>query len=242
MSAARSGWRRRVVAAFTQNIALKASAVLLAIALWFVVAAREPTEEVVGVRFVPVLDSSLVLRDPPPAIRALVIGRANEVLKLSTNPLVIRRTVASDVPDTLVVSLRASDVEVPEGVEVLVRDLEPRAMTLTFEATANRVVPVRSALVTARVPGTVGALPLARARLEPESVTIAGPRRTVTRVRFVNTVADTISPYDTIPHLVDVDTARLGVTVRPPQIKATLTHAVVRRAPPASPPVPPRIR
>ena len=37
-------WRRRVAAALTDRLALKASAVLLAIVLWFVVGAREPRE------------------------------------------------------------------------------------------------------------------------------------------------------------------------------------------------------
>ena len=92
------GWRRHLTAAFTEHLALKASAVLVAVVLWFVVAAREPTEELVNVRFAPQLDSALVLRDPNPVIRALVIGRANEILKLSNAPLVIRRPITSDAP------------------------------------------------------------------------------------------------------------------------------------------------
>lgn len=215
-----------IVAAFTENLALKASAVLLALVLWFVVSAREPTEEVVDVRFIPVLDSSLVLRDAPVSIRALVIGRASDILKLSTDPLVIRRQVTGDAPDTLVVSLRAGDVDVPEGVDVIVRDIEPREITLHFEASANRLVPVRSALVRGRLGAGAGPLAAAVVRLEPESVSIAGPRRIVTNLRFVRTSADTIAPTDTLPHLVDVDTTGLGVQVRPPQVKATLLHPI----------------
>ena len=127
------GWRRQVTAAFTEHLALKASAVLLAIVLWFVVEPREPKEELVTVRFAPQLDSGLVLRDPPPTIFARVLGQPVQILKLSTTPLVIRRPIASDAPDTLVLSLRTSDVEVPEGVEVIVRDVQPRTLTLRFE-------------------------------------------------------------------------------------------------------------
>ena len=214
-----------IVAAFTENLALKASAVLLAVVLWFVVSAREPTEEVAEVRFIPVLDSSLVMRDPPQTIRALVIGRASDILKLSTDPLVIRRQITGDVPDTLVVSLRASDVDVPDGVDVIVRDIEPRDITLHFEASASRRVPVRSALFRGRGPAA-GTAPLSAAvvSLDPESVTVAGPRRTVMALTSVRTTADTISPTDTLPHLVDIDTTGLGVQVRPPQVKATLLH------------------
>jgi hypothetical protein len=213
-------WRRQIAAAFTEHLPLKASALLLALVMWFLVAAREPMEEVASVRFAPLLDSALVLRDPPPAIRALVIGRANEILKLSHTPLVIRRPVSSDAPDTLVLSLRTSDVEIPEGVEVIVRDVQPRSLTLRFESTTSRLVPVRSAFLIQVPPGT----PAVSVRLDPESVTVLGPRRAVARLSFVSTVADTI-PVDTIPHLVDLDTASLGVVVRPPQVKALFVRA-----------------
>jgi len=208
------GWRRHLTAAFTEHLALKASAVLVAVVLWFVVAAREPTEEVVSVRFAPQLDSALVLRDPNPVIRALVIGRVNEILKLSNTPLVIRRPITSDAPDTLVLSLRTSDVEVPEGVEVIVRDVQPRSLTLRFESIASRAVPVHSALLV-RSPGGLSSV----VRFDPESVMVRGPRRTVARLQWVSTIPDSIS-IDTLPHLVDLDTAGLGVVVRPPQVKA----------------------
>jgi hypothetical protein len=212
-------------AAVTEHLALKASSVLLAVVLWFVVAAREPTEEVVGVRFSPQLDSGLVLRDPAPVIRALVIGRPSEILKLSNSPLMIRRQLTSDAPDTLVMTLRTSDVEVPEGIEVIVRDVQPRSVMLRFESTVSRDVPVRSRLVVRAPPGDA---PVA-VHLLPPTVTISGPRREVVQLRFLATVADSIA-VDTIPHLVDIDTAGLGVVVRPAQVKATVSRlpAVLR--------------
>jgi hypothetical protein len=209
--------QQRVRSAFTERLAIKASAVLLALVLWFVVAAREPTEEVVGVRFAPQLDSGLVLRDPAPAIRALVIGRPSEILKLSTTPLAISRALSSDAPDTLVLTLRTSDVQVPEGIEVIVRDVQPRSVMLRFESVVSREVPVRSRVV-AHAAGTIMTLPV---RLDPESVTVSGPRRDVVRLRFIVTLADTVG-VDSVPHLVDLDTVGLGVSVKPPQVKATV--------------------
>jgi len=211
-------------AAFTRHLALKASSVLLSVVLWFVVAAREPTEEVVGVRFAPQLDSGLVLRDPAPAIRALVIGRPSEILKLSSTPLIIRRPLTNDAPDTLVMTLRTSDVEVPEGIEVIVRDVQPRSVMLRFESTVSRDVPVRSRLVVRVPPGS----PPLGVQLSPAAVRISGPRREVVPLRFLVTVADSIA-VDTIPHLVDIDTTGLGVVVRPAQVKA-----IVARVPLAS--------
>ena len=214
MSAARqtAGWKRHARAAVSERLGLKVSAVALAIALWFIVGAREPTEDVAAVRFAPQLDSAMVLRDPAPPIRALVVGRPSEILKLTNTPLVIRRPIANDVPDTVMVDLRPSDVEVPDGVSVIVRDVQPHSVALHFEPTATRRVPVQSAIF---VPSGAGA----RVRLDPESVTVLGPRRTVAQLRFVRTIVDTI-PFDTLPHLVDLDTTGLGVGVRPAQVKA----------------------
>lgn len=214
-----TGWRRRTKAAFTQRLALKASSVLLAVVLWFAVAAREPDEVWASVRFAPQVDSALVLRDQPP-VRALVVGRASEILKLSNTPLVIRRSITSDAPDTLVLTLRTSDVEVPEGVEVIVRDVQPRSLTLRFESTVSRLVPVRSSIIVT-APAETRSVSV---RLDPESVTVSGPRRAVARLRSVATVADSIA-MDTLPHLIDLDTAGLGVSVRPPQVKALFRRA-----------------
>jgi hypothetical protein len=57
----RVGWQRRVRAALTERLALKASAVLLATVLWFVVGARAPPRDVAGVGFAPREDSPLRL-------------------------------------------------------------------------------------------------------------------------------------------------------------------------------------
>ena len=205
--------RAGIVNAFTRNLALKSSSVLLAIALWFVVGGREPTEDLASVRFVPLLDSALVLRDPPPPIRALVVGRPSEILKLSNTPLVIRQPITGDAPDTLEVALRVADVEIPEGVEVIVREVQPRSLTLRFETTSSRRVPVRSALM---IPAE--AIGQSRVIFDPESVTVMGPRLVVRSLRSVPTVRDTVG-LDPIPRLVDLDTSRLGVAVRPQQVK-----------------------
>jgi hypothetical protein len=208
-------WRRRLVDAFTDNLPMKASAVLLAIAMWMLVAAREPMEQVVGVRFAPQLDSNLVLRDPPPLVRAVVLGSANEILKLANTPLSIRRPVTGDSPDTLAVSLRPTDVIVPDGVEVIVRDVQPHSVTLRFESITSRQVAVASALLVR----TPSATPVAVA-FTPESVLVSGPRRLIGRLRYVSTVVDSI-PFDTLPRLVDLDTAGLGVVVRPAQVRVS---------------------
>jgi hypothetical protein len=211
--------QRRVTAAFTQQLGLKGLAVLVAVVLWFVVNAKEPQIALVHVRFFPQLDSSLVLRDQLPEFQAIVAGSPKELIKLTSNPPSIHRPIGAGAPDTVVVDLRPDDVTLPEGVDAVVRDVEPRSITLRFESTASRKVPIVSALsVTAA--GMTG--PIAT-RFDPESVQVSGPRLRVAQVRAVQTIRAVISFPDSLPHLVDIDTTGFGtLRVKPSQVKVLL--------------------
>lgn len=220
-----SSLQRRIVDAFTQHLALKGTALLVTLVLWFVVKIKEPQVELVPVRFTPQLDSTLVMRDAMPELQAIVAGSPKELIKLRSNPPSIRRQVGADSPDTVVVDLRPDDVTLPDGVDAVVRDLYPRSVTLRFESTTSRKVPVRSALSVSAT-GVDG--PVAT-RFDPESVQVSGPRHLVVRIKSVQTIRAVISFPDSLPHLVDIDTTNLGtLRVKPSQVKVLL-------APPASP-------
>ena len=216
-------WRRRLAEAFTQRLALKGTALLLAIVLWFIVTAKEPNQDLVEVQFAPQLDSSLVLKDPPPSIHALVVGTPQELLKLFAHPLVIRRQIAANSPDTVVVDLSTSDVELPPGIDAFVRAVQPRSVTLRFESTSTRVVPVRSAVQV--VSDTLHPSPPVAVRLEPDRVEVSGPRQRVLSLEYVVTARVAIPATDSLPHLVDIDTTRLGLRVKPSQVKVHLVPA-----------------
>jgi YbbR domain-containing protein len=208
-----------VFAAFTERLPLKATAVFLAIILWFVVNAKEPQLELVPVRFTPVLDSSLVLREPIPPLQAIVAGSPKQLIKLNSSAPVIRRTIAADTPDTVVVDLRPDDVTLPDGVDAVVRDIQPRSVTLRFESIWSRRVRVNSAIDIAlgSAAGPVTAV------FEPETVTVTGPRHLVMRIPSVRTVKTTIPFPDSLPHLVDIDTTGFGsARVRPQQVKVEI--------------------
>jgi len=219
----RTSLQERIVAAFTQRLMLKVTAVFLAIVLWLVVNAKEPQLELIGVQFLPaLLDSSLVLREPLPHIQAIVAGSPKQLIKLSTTPPSIKRQITADAPDTLVLDLRPEDVVLPDGVDAVVRDVQPRQLTLRFEPTWTRKVPiVPSAIDIVSAPGTGTVLP----HFEPEMVQISGPRHLVLTVKSVKTNKTTIPFPDSLAHLVDIDTASLGpgIRVRPTQVKVQLT-------------------
>jgi hypothetical protein len=219
-----SSLQRRVVAAFTQQVPLKATAVFLAVVLWFIVNAKEPQVELVPVRLIPTLDSSLVLRDPLPQIQAIVAGSPKELIRLNSSLPTIRRQISSDAPDTLVIDLRPSDVTLPEGVDAVVREISPRSVTLRFESTWTRRVPVRSAIDVATANGPPGPFVL---HVDPATVDVTGPRHLVGRISFVKTTRTTIPFPDSLPHLVELDTTGLGagVRLRPAQVKVLVVLA-----------------
>jgi len=206
----------------SRNLGLKGTAVFLAVVLWLVVNAKEPEIELVPVRFTPVLDSSLVLREALPQVQAIVAGAPRELLKLSAARPTIRRDIAADAPDTLVIDLRAEDVVLPVGVDAVVREIEPRSITLRFESTWSRRVGVQSAIDIAMTNGSTGNV---APKIDPAVVEVTGPRHIVARIHFVKTIRTTIGYPDSLPHLVDIDTTALGpgVRVKPAQVRVMLT-------------------
>lgn len=213
---------RRILAAVTERLQLKAAALFFALVLWFVVSATEPSEQLVPVRFNPLLDSSLTLVESPPQVQALVIGRTRELLKLYAAPPTLRRLVDADVPDTVTIELRPTDVDLPAGVQAIVRDVQPRSITLRFATTTTRTLPVRSAL---NVIADTGIRITGGLRVEPDSVRVSGDRRAIARVNSISTVAGNLRVRDSTAVVVALDTAGLGVAVRPAQVRVSVPIA-----------------
>lgn len=216
---------RRLTRSATQRLGLKAASLFFAAVLWVVVSSQEPTEELVPVRFVPMLDSSLVMRGQLPVMRALVIGRAQEVLKLYQLPPVVRHFVSAETPDVVTLQVRVTDVELPPGVSAIVRDVRPREITLRFDSTLQRVLPVQSQL---RFTADTGWVLDGAPRIEPDSVMVTGDRRAVARLVSVSTVPTDLVISGTEAVLVPLDTSKLGARVRPAAVRVIVP---VRREP-----------
>lgn len=223
-------WRQRIRAALTQRLALKGTAVFLALVLWVITSTREETEELVPVRFAPTLEEGLVLAEDPPTVRVLVRGLGREVLELRQTPPVIRRPIGGDVPDTLHLELRAADVDLPPGVDARVLDVRPRRVTLAFQSVVQRWVPVRSALV---VPPDAAGRVAAAFFFQPERVRIVGARRGVARTAWVRTFPDTMPARTGATRTVALDTAplrALGVRVRPATVRVRIERLATARS------------
>jgi hypothetical protein len=220
--------QRRIRAAFTERLPYKAAALFFALVLWLVVSAEEPSEELVPVRLDASFDSTRLLTGQRPTIRALVAGRARDLIKLYDTPPVVRRVVTADAPDSVAIDLSPGDVLMPPDVEAIVRDVQPRNFVLVFDVTATRQLPVKNA-VRVVADSAAPAVDGRTMRIEPESVLVSGPRHVVRRLSAVSTVDQTITVRDTGVYVIPLDVRALGanVRVRPAEVRLS----VMRPAP-----------
>ncbi|HEU4584379.1 MAG TPA: hypothetical protein VFR95_01460 [Gemmatimonadaceae bacterium] len=227
---AQSIWKR-IVHAVTWRFPVKFSALALAFSLWVMVSTQEQTEAWVNVKVQIVTDSSVTLVSELPEVQALVGGRGRELLKLYTSGPAIRRVVGPDTPDEITLDLRPGDVIIPGNADVRVRDVTPRSLTLDFEVTEQRYLPVR-ALV--RLSVDSGMRVTNGPRVLPGSVLVKGPRRAVRGLGSVTTDRVNIVVHDSeIVRSVKVDTTGLGLTqVTPSEVRIQIT---AERIPPPRP-------
>ncbi len=211
---------RRVRAAFTERLSVKATALFLSFVLWMVVAGEEPSQEAVDVNLELALDSSLILTSARPAVRAQVIGSARELYKLFSRRPVIRRSFAGDVADSVIVQLTPDDVQLPPGVDARVSAVEPQTFTLHFDSLLQRRMPVRSAL---RLVDAKGQIQLYEPSFDPESVTVVGQRHVVKDLESISTVRRSITVRDTLITVeVPLDTLHLEISVNPARVRARI--------------------
>ena len=125
--------RRWLTAAFTERLPSKVAALVLAIVVWAVVRGEEPTEVVLFARVSPVIEGVLeVSAISPESVEVVVAGRRRELLKLRSQPPVVRRRFDEEAARRVGVSLQPSDVEFPLGVQATAREVRPRIVTITL--------------------------------------------------------------------------------------------------------------
>jgi len=237
-SATTASLERWLKAALTERLGYKAAALFFAVVLWLVVSAEEPSEEVVPVRLEASFDTARVLTSTRPELRALVAGRARDLIKLYENPPVVRRVVTDDAPDSVAVDIRPADVYIPPDVDAVVRDIQPRTMVLVFDVTSTRRVPVANKVRVA-ISDRTGMTATRLTRVVPDSVTITGPRRVVNAVAFISTVDQTVTVHDTGDFIIPLDVKRLaaGVRVQPTEVRLFVQMPPVTRGSPDSAPM-----
>ncbi len=114
------------------------AALLLACALWLVVSAEEPSAAWVPVRVSLTLDSAVTLSEPVVPVRAFVIGRRRDLLRMLQSPPVLQRAITEETPDSVRIELREQDLDMPPGADARVTDLRPRLLTVRMRRDSTR--------------------------------------------------------------------------------------------------------
>jgi hypothetical protein len=209
----------------TENWRLKLAALALALLLWAVVTAEQPSSQWIPVRVEPVLeDPAYVLTGgaDPAEVRVRFTGPGRELWQLAVDPptLVLRlREVGSARSFTVDPSM----VRTRERLEVEARDVRPAVVRVHLQRLASRVVPVRA---------RIGARSLRRwvlsdsVRVSPSTVRVMGPEDVLARIEAVETRSFEIVPGDddstfANPVRLDVEGLGEGVSLSAPEVRVS---------------------
>jgi YbbR domain-containing protein len=220
-----------------RNSGLKIMSVLLASALWFIVAGEQNVERTLRVplqfRNKPV--HLEVLGDPPTTIDIRVLGSSALLSRIDAGEVVAMIDLGSARPGSRLFHLRTDDVRVPYGVEVL--HLTPATIALELEQSARRPVRIQPAIEGEPAPGFV----TGRVTSDPSSVEVIGPESHVKsltaattepvsiagrREGFTDTV--TVGVSDAAVRLVEPKSATVSVEILPAPVERVLADVPIR--------------
>jgi hypothetical protein len=195
------------------NWPLKLSALGLAVLIWAVVSAEQPTTQWIPVRVEAQLrDPDYVLAGPPdPAhVQVRVTGPGRELWELALDrPSLV--VPVREVGEQRTFALDRQMVRIPPGLSVSITEIRPPIVRLDLQRLASRVLPVRA---------RIGAQSLQRyvigddLEILPAQVRVTGPAELLAALDFVVTERFEIVPDDTLfSQEVPLDTAGMeGLT------------------------------
>jgi hypothetical protein len=199
------------------NWPIKLTALVLAGILWAVVAAEEPTTQLVPVELAVELPEGRTLTRALPQVQALYAGSARELIKVYASPPTVRKAV----PDTVsgseyTLALSIADLSGAENANVKAQDIQPRTIVLHLDDVSQRRVRVVPRVSVTPDSGFAG-FGLA---LMPSSVTVRGPEALVRGIDSVVTLPLELSGVTgPVDQAVGIDTAGLGlVRVSPDEV------------------------
>jgi YbbR domain-containing protein len=221
----------------TSNLGLKAVSLALAGLLWFAIAGEKTSEMGISV--------PVELQNVPKDLELTGDTVNNVEVRLRASPGIIQRLGPGEVSARLdlkgasegerIIHLTNDAIRVPFGIQVV--QISPSMITLNFERTAQKLVPVRPRMVGRPAQG----FEVAEIVSEPAEVRIAGPKSRVQEVESAFTepvslegaqasVTDVVSLGIEDPMLRILDRSRVQVTakVRAAQERRTLQDLPIR--------------
>ncbi len=214
------------------DLSLKAASLVLAVALWFVIAGEKSSER--G------LSAPLELQNFPKDFELTGDLLDSVEVRLRASPGIIHRLSAGDVSAQIdlagategerIVHLTPQAIRVPFGVEVV--KVSPSIVTLNFERTLQRTVPIRARLIGRPAPG----YEVAEVTSDPAEARIGGPKSRVQEIESAFTepisvdgaeanVVDTVTIGLDDPMLRLLGSSRAKVTARVREVHEKRTFA-----------------
>lgn len=226
------------------NWPIKVTALILAAVLWALVAAEEPTSQLVPVSLVVVPPDGRTLVTALPPVRALYAGSAREIMKLYASPPTIKKVIPNTVIDSeYLLELNPEDLVVNGRVGAQAQDVKPRRIWVKLDEVARRTVPVVPRL---RITPDSGYLLSGGIAVVPGNVVVRGPEAQVKQIDEIKTVPlEIVGANGPVRQWVRLDTAGFGtVQVSPNTVQIlaeveavserVLTEVPVRVSGPAS--------
>jgi YbbR domain-containing protein len=220
-----------------RNPGLKLMAVLLATALWFIVAGEQNVERTlrVPVEFRNKAPNLEILGEPPSDVDIRVLGSSALLSRIDPGEVVAKLDLESARPGTRFIPIRPEEIPVPFGVTVL--QVTPPMIPLQLEHAAQRRIPVQPAVEGEPAPGFVPGSVTSK----PDSVEVVGPESRVKALTAATTepisvegqrtpVTDTVTVgvADAGVRLVEPTRAEVTVEIVPAPVERVLASVPVR--------------
>ena len=220
-----------------RNLGLKLMAVLLATALWFIVAGEQQVERAMRVplEFRNKPAHLAIVGEPPAGVDIRVVGSSAILSRMDAGELVAVLDLSGARAGSRLFHMRTDAVRVPYGIEV--QSLTPATIPLELESSLQRTLKVNPAVAGEPAPGfVVGAV-----TSDPPSVDVMGPEShvrgltsaTTEPVSIAGARADvqdtvTIGVTDGAVRLVEPRSAAVKVQIQPAPIERELDGVPVR--------------
>lgn len=168
-----------------RRLGLKAFSLTLAILIWVIVAGDRVVERTVRapLEYQNVPEGVEMVNEPPSTVDVRVKGRSGAVGRLNSGEIVVVLDLSTAKPGTRLFPLSGRDVRTPFGMEIT--NVVPSTVSLDFEQTVTRLVPVR--LDTRGVPaqGYIAS----KITINPPAVEVLGPESRIKGVLSATTDA-----------------------------------------------------
>ena len=197
-----------------RNLGLKFLSLAVAALLWLVVAGERVVERVMRapVEMQNLPEGLEIVGNPPDTVEVRLRGPSGALSRISAGDMAAVLDLQTVRPGRRLFHLTQSNVSVPYGTEVV--QVGPSTLTLEFEMTAVRTVPVEPDVEGRPATG----FEVTKITSEPASVEVAGPATAVKRLQAA--VTEPVSVQDqtrTVREVVTIGVPDASVRLKSPQ-------------------------